>query len=132
MKYSNLIRACALLWGMFPVSLLGAQQSDVLRQNAACIHCHVERRGPFVYEHEVIKTEGCVSCHNADTVHKHHPMTSKEINVLCWRCHAPSTSATTGMAVSHVHDDRSKACTDCHRSVHGSNNNALFLHAPRK
>ena len=29
-----------------------------------CTQCHVEKHGPFVYEHPAGKLEGCVTCHN--------------------------------------------------------------------
>ena len=31
--------------------------------DAACIKCHADKQGPFVYEHAPVKTEGCVACH---------------------------------------------------------------------
>lgn len=132
MKSSVLIRFFAFALVALPMSFLVAQESDVTRQNSQCIHCHLNHQGPFVYEHEVIKTEGCVSCHDADAAHKRHQMTRENINTLCWRCHAPSTSAPTGQPVSHVHDDRSRICTDCHHAVHGSKTSPLFLQEQRK
>ena len=29
-----------------------------------CTRCHVEKRGPFVYEHASVKVEGCTYCHS--------------------------------------------------------------------
>ena len=29
-----------------------------------CVKCHVEKRGPYVYEHAAVRVEGCVVCHN--------------------------------------------------------------------
>ncbi len=31
--------------------------------DAVCYKCHVDKQGPFVYEHVPVKTEGCTSCH---------------------------------------------------------------------
>ena len=31
--------------------------------DAVCYKCHVDKQGPFVYEHVPVKTEGCSSCH---------------------------------------------------------------------
>ena len=29
----------------------------------ACLKCHVDKRGPFVFEHAPVRIEGCETCH---------------------------------------------------------------------
>ena len=40
----------------------GQQRPEVTaQQDAVCTKCHTETAGPFVYEHAVVKTEGCTA-----------------------------------------------------------------------
>src|SRR5574340_190763 len=32
-------------------------------QDLICLKCHSDKRGPFVYEHEPVRVEGCLVCH---------------------------------------------------------------------
>jgi DmsE family decaheme c-type cytochrome len=32
-------------------------------QDAICFTCHIDKQGPFVFEHAPVKIEGCASCH---------------------------------------------------------------------
>jgi DmsE family decaheme c-type cytochrome len=32
-------------------------------QDAICFTCHIDKQGPFVYEHSTVKVDGCQSCH---------------------------------------------------------------------
>ena len=32
-------------------------------EDVVCYTCHADKRGPFVFEHEPMKVEGCASCH---------------------------------------------------------------------
>ena len=34
-----------------------------LNAESPCIKCHVDKRGPFVYEHPPVRVEGCEVCH---------------------------------------------------------------------
>ena len=29
----------------------------------ACLKCHIDKRGPFVYEHAAVRIDGCETCH---------------------------------------------------------------------
>src|ERR1041385_6593282 len=43
----------------------GTSNRATLRQTGweTCTQCHVEKRGPFVFEHSAVKVEGCTACH---------------------------------------------------------------------
>jgi DmsE family decaheme c-type cytochrome len=99
-----------------------------------CIKCHQDKRGPFVYEHAVIRVDGCESCHMP-----HGSMNSKLLRrpvvyTLCLECHngAGSFGTTkTGVPIqSAAHNMLSpqfQNCTLCHVRIHGSNADADFL-----
>src|SRR5271155_4670783 len=40
---------------------LGRQLRASAAQDTVCFKCHADKAGPFVYEHQVVKIEGCVS-----------------------------------------------------------------------
>jgi DmsE family decaheme c-type cytochrome len=39
------------------------QLTQPAERRRVCYKCHVDKQGPFVYEHVPVKTEGCSSCH---------------------------------------------------------------------
>jgi len=88
--------------------------------NEACFECHKEQRGPFVWDHEVVR-EGCNTCHK---VHGsiHEKMLISRDNTLCLRCHTQANFPTIGRS---GHGGRLPAGTcysaGCHTAVHGSN-----------
>lgn len=88
--------------------------------NETCFKCHKEQRGPFVWEHEVVR-EGCTTCHK---VHGsiHEKMLVARDNNLCLRCHTQVNFPTIGRS-SHATRLPSSSCfsAGCHTAVHGSN-----------
>lgn len=99
----------------------------------ACIKCHQDKRGPFVFEHAVIRVEGCETCHMP-----HGSMNSKLLRrpvvfTLCLECHNGAANGRQGGGVltqssSHnMLDPRFQNCTLCHVRIHGSNADAYFL-----
>ena len=94
-------------------------------QNAICTKCHMENRGPFVYEHPAVKAEGCTACHTPHGSQNARLLNMPTINTLCNQCHSPVAAGTVhgmnaGSAVL-------QPCTDCHTMIHGSNLNQAFL-----
>lgn len=100
-----------------------------------CYACHMEKRGPFVHNHEPVN-EDCGNCHNphgtvAESLLKVRPP------FLCHQCHTPHggnvaqlrgqgqssalLSATTG-GKSGINYTQARGCLNCHTQVHGSNN----------
>ena len=101
--------------------------------NDTCYTCHMEKRGPFVHNHEPVQ-EDCMNCHNP-----HGTVTENLLKArapfLCHQCHTPHgpnvpqllgrqvvpfTSATTGKNAVNI--TMARGCLNCHTAVHGSNN----------
>ncbi|HEY1255947.1 MAG TPA: DmsE family decaheme c-type cytochrome [Terracidiphilus sp.] len=101
------------------------------RQFDVCTKCHAAMAGPYVYQHAVIKTEGCTACHVPHGGANPKLLTHPNVNTICLQCHLPSLSTTTGKpsAPSHGNSAKGQLCTDCHSSIHGSNASRIFLNA---
>jgi len=109
--------------------------------DAVCFKCHTDKRGPFMYEHAVVKTEGCSACHTPHGSVNPRLLRVNQVNLLCLQCHGPI--ATTGSAAGaltmqanthafpaptlHNNAGKYQACTMCHSAVHGSNANATLF-----
>ncbi len=103
-----------------------------------CYQCHMEKRGPFVHEHEPV-TEDCSNCHNPHgTVAEF--MLKMRPPMLCHQCHTPHGGnvlqlmgqqnpalLTTGK--NGVGYTQARGCVNCHTQIHGSNN-ASFTNPP--
>jgi predicted CXXCH cytochrome family protein len=91
-----------------------------------CVNCHVEKRGPFVYEHPAVKVEGCVACHNPHGSTNNFLLVRREGRELCLQCH---TGFHTQAQVPHsrLGFQTSGECTRCHVTVHGSSLDPDFL-----
>jgi len=91
-----------------------------------CVQCHVEKRGPFVFEHPASKIEGCVACHTPHGSINRMLLVRREERFLCLQCHVnPSPS---GVPHGRLGFQTQGACTRCHASIHGSNFEVNFLH----
>jgi DmsE family decaheme c-type cytochrome len=100
------------------------------QQDAVCTKCHTETAGPFVYEHNVVKTEGCVACHFPHGGPNPRLLNRANVNTVCLQCHTPSTNFTTGaMPTFHNQTVQYQACTICHTSIHGSNTSSIFFNS---
>jgi DmsE family decaheme c-type cytochrome len=94
-------------------------------QNAICTKCHTETRGPFVYEHAVVKAEGCLGCHTPHGSQNARLLNMPNVNTLCNQCHSPVASAAVhGMSAG---SSELTPCISCHTNIHGSNINPAFL-----
>ena len=103
-------------------------------QDQVCFKCHVDKAGPFTFEHVPVKTEGCVYCHVPHGSNNPRLMRRSQVNLLCLECHTlvvdPGTADPTGtVAVPSFHDQSQKyqACTLCHQFIHGSNFSEVFF-----
>jgi DmsE family decaheme c-type cytochrome len=99
-------------------------------QDQVCFKCHTEKRGPFVYEHLPVKTEGCSSCHSVHGSTNPRMLRTSSVNTLCLQCHTLAMSKVpspppTGPA--HNQAQKYQACTMCHAYVHGSNFSEVFF-----
>ena len=99
-----------------------------------CLKCHIDKRGPFVYEHASVRVEGCAACHfphgstNAKLLRR--PVTF----TLCLECHnGAGTFGRENMGVynqgaaHNMLDPKFQKCTVCHVRIHGSNADPTFL-----
>ena len=91
-------------------------------RNSACLECHTQQQGPFVFEHEATR-EGCSSCHSPHGSTNQKMLTERSAT-LCLKCHFQGGS--TGIQIgSRVHDTLLQRGTcwtaGCHEGVHGSN-----------
>ncbi len=90
-------------------------------QDAVCYTCHEDKRGPFVFEHEPIKVEGCESCHTPHGSPNPHMLKVSNVNLLCLSCHTTSFTNAPGAPSFHNQAAQYQACTLCHTQIHGSN-----------
>jgi len=88
--------------------------------NEACYKCHKDKRGPFVWEHEVMR-EGCTTCHKVHGSIYDKMLIARDSN-LCLRCHTQVNFPTIGKS-NHANRLPGGTCFSggCHTAVHGSN-----------
>ncbi len=99
------------------------------QQDAVCTKCHTETAGPFVYEHAVVKTEGCMACHTPHGGPNPRLLNRANVNTICLQCHSPSSNFTTNLPSGPVHNQAAQyqSCTICHTNIHGSNVSEVFF-----
>jgi len=98
----------------------------------ACVGCHVEKRGPYVYEHPVVKVEGCVACHNPHGSINRNLLLRGEGRFLCLQCHVnpplgENTPGAENVPHGRVGYQTSGECVRCHTTIHGSSSSEFFL-----
>ena len=99
-------------------------------QDQVCLKCHAEKRGPFVYEHEPVKSEGCTSCHTPHGSTNPRLLKVSQVNVLCLQCHTMSVAnipSQPPIGPAHNQAQKYQACTLCHAYIHGSNFSEVFF-----
>jgi predicted CXXCH cytochrome family protein len=91
-----------------------------------CVKCHVEKRGPYLYEHPAVRVSGCVICHNPHGSTNRMLLVRREGRALCLQCHT-GFHAQAGVPHSRLGFQASGECTRCHVTVHGSNFDPNYL-----
>ncbi len=97
--------------------------------DVACIKCHSDKQGPFVYEHLPITTEGCATCHNTHGSTNPKMLKRNQVRQLCLECHS-SISESLAPGVPSFHNQanvRTQNCTTCHSKIHGSQTHPFFF-----
>jgi DmsE family decaheme c-type cytochrome len=100
------------------------------QMDAVCVKCHTETAGPFVYEHDVVKTEGCTACHFPHGGPNPRLLNRASVNTICLQCHSASPNFTTLPAPTgpaHNQATQYQSCTICHTDIHGSNVHPAFF-----
>jgi len=99
-----------------------------------CLKCHTEKRGPFLYEHEPVRVEGCETCHYPHGSTNSRLLRRPVVFTLCLECHNGAGSfgrhnagILTVTPDHNLADPRYQNCTTCHVRIHGSNADALFM-----
>ncbi|MBM3359694.1 MAG: DmsE family decaheme c-type cytochrome [Betaproteobacteria bacterium] len=94
--------------------------------NDTCYACHMEKRGPFVRNHQPVQ-ENCAICHNphgttAPNLLKQRPP------FLCQSCHEPTGHRSSpgsfpgGPTSTSAANLVARGCVNCHTNIHGTNN----------
>jgi DmsE family decaheme c-type cytochrome len=79
-----------------------------------CFQCHPEKRGPWVFEHLAVKTEGCSICHSVHGSPNRFLLIRRDVQSLCFECHGVRHFPTI-------------SCINCHSQIHGSNFSGRFF-----
>jgi DmsE family decaheme c-type cytochrome len=97
-------------------------------QDITCFKCHVDKVGPYVFEHPPVKTEGCVACHMPHGSSNPRLLKRSQVNLLCLECHTLTADVPSpGIPTFHNQSQKYQACTMCHVAVHGSNTSSVFF-----
>jgi predicted CXXCH cytochrome family protein len=91
-----------------------------------CVKCHVEKRGPFVFEHAAVRVSGCVACHTPHGSVNNFLLVRRETRLLCLQCHT-GFHGQAGVPHSRGGFQTSGDCTRCHVAIHGSNFDEYLL-----
>ncbi|HUI53656.1 MAG TPA: DmsE family decaheme c-type cytochrome [Bryobacteraceae bacterium] len=120
----------AATWGMGQRSHMVEQALD---NEIPCMKCHVDKRGPFVFEHPSVRVEGCQMCHNPHGSMNAKLLTRPVVFTICLECHNAGASGTRNQGVDiqtarhNLLDPKFQKCTTCHVRIHGSNADQYFL-----
>ena len=104
------------------------QLRSTAAQDVVCFNCHADKAGPFVFEHQVVKVDGCLACHVPHGSSNPHMLTRSQVNTLCLECHTLTIdSSVPGAPSFHNQATVYQACTLCHTQIHGSNFDPNFF-----
>jgi DmsE family decaheme c-type cytochrome len=101
--------------------------------DAACVKCHADKQGPFVFEHAPAKVEGCAICHSPHGSSNPKMLKRNNVNQLCLECHsdvAVKVGEIDAPGIPSFHNQataRFQNCTTCHMKIHGSNTHPFFF-----
>ena len=93
----------------------------MIGSGGACLDCHTEKTGPFVYPHPPQNVNGCIDCHAPHGSTNPKLLTRHRMTALCLECH------TNAPSFHDISRPRYQQCQNCHVAVHGSNRDPLFF-----
>ena len=107
---------------------------QALGNEEVCLKCHIDKRGPFVYQHPPVVIEGCETCHFPHGSTNMRLLRRAVVFTLCLQCHngagtfGPRNSGEPRLSPAHnLLEPRYQNCTTCHVRIHGSNSDVFFL-----
>jgi len=109
-------------------SIRPAMTKSFAANEPGCLGCHGDKRGPFAFEHPVVRFEGCAACNEPHGSANPRMLTRPVVQQVCLECHANlpvavSTHKAAGVVPPSFHDLRTpryQNCTVCHQKIHGS------------
>ena len=93
----------------------------------ACLQCHTDKQGPFIFEHGSVRVEGCTACHDPHGSVNRHQLTFQNVADLCYSCHTEVPGFHWGFPPAQPRFNSESQCTSCHATIHGSNLSPVFL-----
>jgi len=105
-----------------------------------CYACHMEKRGPFVHNHQPV-SENCAICHDVHGTTAENMLKVRQ-PFLCQTCHTPHGPFPPAVATGGKPQQpgwfngstitQGRGCTNCHTQIHGSNNPSLLSPTPQR
>jgi DmsE family decaheme c-type cytochrome len=105
-----------------------------------CYTCHMEKRGPFVHNHQPV-SENCAICHNVHGTTVENLLKVRQ-PFLCQTCHTPHGPFPPAVGTGGKPQQpgwfngstitQGRGCTNCHTQIHGSNNPSLLSPTPQR
>jgi DmsE family decaheme c-type cytochrome len=116
-------------FGIKPNLVSNTQLQTAHGNEAACLKCHNNIRGPFVFEHFPVRTEGCTACHVPHGSANPKMLIRNQVQFLCLECHSftPAVPSAQPPSFHNIQSPRYQNCTTCHVKIHGSNVSPAFL-----
>lgn len=105
------------------------QLSSSMGNWEGCANCHPDKAGPFVFEHQPVRIDGCGSCHTPHGSNNPRLLIRSEQRGLCFECHT-AIGGDPGPPAPSFHRQTLPFytnCTTCHVEIHGSNLSPLFF-----
>ena len=96
----------------------------------ACLSCHNDKRGPYVFAHGGATVGDCTNCHEAHGSSNARQLKRASVAQLCLECHSPTATHTLGSQPPAFHNltqSRYQNCTTCHVAIHGSHRSPQLL-----
>jgi DmsE family decaheme c-type cytochrome len=102
------------------------QTKVAVGSDQACVKCHANKFGPYVFEHAPAKLEGCATCHTPHGSSNPKMLKRSSVRQMCLECHTGLLETAGELALPSLHNQaqiRYQNCTVCHNAIHGSNTN---------
>jgi DmsE family decaheme c-type cytochrome len=104
----------------------------------ACLNCHIDKRGPWVFEHGSVLVERCETCHQPHGSMNPRLLRRPTVMTVCLECHngqgtfggfGPTFKGGIANPPSdhNLANPRYQNCTTCHVRIHGSNTSQFFF-----